>query len=365
MTTDRLHGWWCPLTRSSSFTHSSKKIPRTQEEWHRYNYDKKEFYKNILTGDADYDIIARALLDGSLITASNDKRYTIKIIQCGDYYQVYRYNNIRLRKDKSQEKIKNLKNKDYIYTDMLVKIENYENSPSRGVIEQKNINRSKFQLQRLIKANEKEFKTFITLTFSENVSDIKKANEKFRSWRTYIKQLKNDFKYVCVPEFQKRGAVHYHLLTNINYTDFELLSQNEIKIYSSKSKKMQIGRNIKGWNSGYSLVVDMKNINVIGYLSKYMTKDIDNRLFGHRRYFYSSNLIKPNEIYIDLFNDSDFNIIADIVANCNVSYEKSYLDIFGSVVDFVEYKAVIGENSPRANNASCESYNIYYVNLII
>ena len=38
---------------------------------------------------------------------------------------------------------------------MLVNTENYQNNPSRGVIEQKNIDRSKFQLQRLIKANEK------------------------------------------------------------------------------------------------------------------------------------------------------------------------------------------------------------------
>ena len=41
----------------------------------------------------------------------------------------------------------------------------------------------------------------------------------------------------------------------------------------------------------------MKDINIIGYLSKYMTKDIDNRLFGKRRYLYSQNLVKPKTYF--------------------------------------------------------------------
>lgn len=251
---------------------------------------------------------------------------------------------------------------------MLVNTENYQNNPSRGVIEQKNIDRSKFQLQRLIKANEKEFKTFITLTFSDNVKDIKKANEKFNSWRTKIKSIYNDFRYVCVPEFQKRGAVHYHLLTNLEinkeYFYIRRNKQTKVKlILPQLNKKCQY--DVKYWSNGFTSVFSMKNINVVGFLSKYMTKDIDNRLFGHRRYFYSTNLLKPNEIYIDLSKDNEFNIVADIMANCNITYEKTYLDMFGDIVDFVEFKADIGENSPRANDGIFKSYNIYYVNLLV
>lgn len=355
------------MLKSSSFAHTSKHIPRTEEEIKQFNYDKYSYYKNLVNNEIEKTSLS-LLLDSSLITQTQNKNYTIKIIQCGDYYQVYRYNNIRIHKDKSQEKIKKLKNKSYIYTDMLVKSENYEIRPSRGVVEQKNIDRSRFQLQRLIKANEKDFKTFITLTFAENVSDIKKANEKFNSWRTKIKSIYKDFRYVCVPEFQKRGAVHYHLLTNLEIDkEYHYIRRNKktkVKIIvSQEGTKCQY--DVKYWSNGFTSVFSMKNINVIGYLSKYMTKDIDNRLFGHRRYFYSNNLLKPNEIYIDLSKDNEFYILADIMANCNISYEKSYLDIFGDIVDFVEYKAIIGENSPRANKDFYKSYNIYYVNLLI
>lgn len=355
------------MTRSNSFTRSSKNIPRTKEEIKQFNYDKYSYYKNLVNNEIDKTSLS-LLLDSSLITETQNKKYTIKVIQCGDYYQVYRYNNVRIHKDKTQEKIKNLKNKDFIYTDMLITPKNYQNKPSRGVVEQKNIDRSKFQLQRLIKSNESEFKTFITLTFADNVTDIDIANKKFHSWRVKIKSIYKDFRYVCVPEFQKRGAVHYHLLTNLEIDkDYHYIRRGK----NTKSKLIvpQEGTksqyDVKYWPNGFTSVFSMDNINVIGYLSKYMTKDIDNRLFGHRRYFYSNNLIRPNEMYINLSNDSEFNIIADIMSNCNIAYEKTYLDMFGDVVDFVEYKAVIGENSPRAKNGFKNSYNIYYVNLLV
>ena len=77
-----------------------------------------------------------------------------------------------------------------------------------------------------------------------------------------------------------------------------------------------------------------------------MTKDIDNRLFGKRRYLSSNNLIKPNEYYINLHDDQDFNLIADILANSNITYDGSYLDVFGDVIDYTEYKRA-SDSSPE------------------
>jgi len=97
--------------------------------------------------------------------------------------------------------------------------------------------RSKFQLQRLVKANESEFKTFITLTFVENITCVEQANIMFDNWRRSIKRVKSDFKYVCVPEFQKRGAVHYHLLTNLDIkNDYNIitLQKGKLKMYDVK-----------------------------------------------------------------------------------------------------------------------------------
>lgn len=71
-----------------------------------------------------------------------------------------------------------------VNTDYLVKKENLNKERK---IELKNILRSKFQLQRLVKSNEDIFKTFITLTFADNIQDIAKANKCFKNWRdTFI-----------------------------------------------------------------------------------------------------------------------------------------------------------------------------------
>lgn len=208
------------------------------------------------------------------------------------------------------------------------------------VIDLKNINRSRTSIQRLIKANESKFTTFVTLTFAENVTNIEDANKKFNIWRTYIKRLKSDFAYIGVPEFQKRGAVHYHLLTNINYNDYSLLSKDLIMTYSKKSHSYDVGRTIKGWKYGFTKVKSMDNINVVGYLTKYLVKDLDNRLWGKRRYFYSQNLVKPHEILINLSDMKDFILYLNVL-NCDKEYEGMYADKLGQVINFTEYKKKI------------------------
>ena len=140
---------------------------------------------------------------------------------------------VHLQKKKELKLNDDKKNK-IIDVDFLFKEENHSRRHELNTIEYKNIMRSKFQLQRLVKSNEDIFKTFITLTFEENLKDIDVANQKFKSWRTKIKSIFKDFKYICVPEFQKRGAVHYHLLTNLEidkiYTYVRLKKECETKL---------------------------------------------------------------------------------------------------------------------------------------
>lgn len=336
----------------SSFTHSSKNIPRNEQDQLQYYYDVKEgLLKDIIENTDKHSL--SLLLDNSLITPTQNKSYSIKVIQCGDYYQVYRFNKTKIKNDKMKEKINDKKYSVDLWQDIdidkLIKPENYQKEPSRGVISKKNIDRSKFQLQRLIKANENKFKTFITLTFADNVISIEDANKKFDIWRTKIKSIYKDFSYVCVPEFQKRGAVHYHLLTDLEIeNEYQYIRRNKLTkvklILSQEGKSSQF--DVRYWSYGFSSVYNMKDINVVGYITKYMTKDIDNRLFGKRRYLSSNNLIKPNEYYINLHDDQDFNLIADILANSNITYDSSYLDVFGDVIDYTEYKRA-SDSSPE------------------
>ena len=211
-------------------------------------------------------------------------------------------------------------------------------------IEYKNILRSKYSMERLIKANEKIFKTFITLTFSENIIDIKEANKKFNYWISNIRKLKNDFAYVAVPEFQKRGAVHYHLLTNLDVRQNHNIIIPQKKFTEEQYLKMSENQrkkcfDIVYWKHGFARVDILKNIQVVTYLNKYMTKDIDNRLFGHRRYLNSRNLVQPSLVYLDMNNFRDrYNLLK--VLNMNEVFTNTYFDKFGNKIEFVEFKKV-------------------------
>ena len=56
---------------------------------------------------------------------------------------------------------------------------------------------------------------------------------------------------------------------------------------------------------------------VVGYIAKYMTKDIDNRLFNRHRYFYSRNLIVPTTMYLALDNEKEQDFYKKIIQRFN------------------------------------------------
>lgn len=141
---------------------------------------------------------------------------------------------------------------------------------------------------------------FLTLTFEENVIDLDYANDEFKK---FIKRVnyqvfntkKRVLKYVAVIEFQKRGAIHYHMLCNLPFIDSKSLAKiwghGFIKINKIKGDKERFG----------SSECD----NVGAYVCKYMTKDNDDpRLLGRKSYLMSRNLDKPQEIYVGI-NEKD------------------------------------------------------------
>lgn len=136
------------------------------------------------------------------------------------------------------------------------------------------LKRTKDRIIRLINNNE-DMRTFITLTFKDNITDLFEANEIFKK---FIKRLKWKFpklKYLAVPEFQKRGAVHYHLLINVDYIENNKLAEI--------------------WGQGFVMINKVQHINNLGlYISKYICKDLfDIRYFGMRKILCSKNLEQP------------------------------------------------------------------------
>lgn len=273
------------------------------------------------------------LLDSSLITATNLKKYNIKVVDCGEYKQVYLYDNYITRSiEKDDFDLKLKKERINRFFDSNGEdLSNKTNKIELKQIEEKNVIRSKIQCQRLAKANFDKWETFITLTFEENITNIKIANKNFHSFITTIRKHKKDFSYIAIPEFQKRGAIHYHILTNISIKDDNL-------IFSQKDNPKF--KHIKYWKHGFTSVEIMKGDSkkIVGYISKYMTKDIDNRLFGHRRYFYSQNLTIPQESYIDTNEEFDLNFYKKIIQDKELIYQNEYINSYnGSKVLFLEF----------------------------
>lgn len=142
------------------------------------------------------------------------------------------------------------------------------------------ISRTKQKLRRLVWCNEDSLKTFITLTFKEAITDLKISNKKFH---TFIKRLTYYFPgfiYLGVPEFQKKGRVHYHLLTSIPYIANDRLSEI--------------------WTNGFVTIRALNKMdNMAHYLTKYLSKSSENndeRLFNKKKIFYSKNINKPEII---------------------------------------------------------------------
>lgn len=252
--------------------------------------------------------VRQTLLDSSLIAQTDKFLYDIKLIKCGNYIQIYKYEEKHMKKNDSLSPLKEKR-------PLLAKINNKTNLKEKeNIIRTDNIFRSKLSLQRLAKANIESFQTFITLTFAENVTNIKEANKTFNTWRTQIKKEFSDFKYICVPEFQKRGAVHYHLITN-------LFLNNKLIILQENKKNCY---DVKFWKHGFSSVYSLNGINAVAYISKYLTKNIDNRLFSHKRYFYSKNLIIPKVEYLIYNDNKSLDYIQDLIKTKVLCFSNSY-----------------------------------------
>ena len=146
--------------------------------------------------------------------------------------------------------------------------------PEQEKIRIDNVRRAKQKIRRLVNSNS-QLNTFFTITFEKNISDFSFANNEFQKFIKRLKRQFPEFQYLAVPEFQGRGAIHYHLVCNLPYVPV-----NDIT---------------KIWGLGWCFLKRINNIENVGsYISKYLTKEItDSRYFKKKKFFYSFNLNKP------------------------------------------------------------------------
>ena len=166
--------------------------------------------------------------------------------------------------------------------------------------------RTRNEIFLLCMENASEFTSFITLTFAGNPSP-EYCYEKFRNYITYIKRLFPGFKYIAVPELQKRGVLHFHLLTNLEL-DKDIIKQPSKWIKKGFNDYKVIDYyNVLGWSvesgRGYSLAESVDNkddaFKTALYLVKYITKDLKDveALRGHRLIMKSQNLNSYQVLY--------------------------------------------------------------------
>lgn len=162
-----------------------------------------------------------------------------------------------------------------------------------------NVMRAKMVFRRLILSNltGTDYPLLLTLTYKNNQTSIAQGYKDFSSFvKTLRYKFGKVFRYVTVPEFQERGAIHFHAMF--------------WGLPDPVGKTERHTRLVAGvWGHGY---VDIKitdgSPKLAGYISKYMAKNfIDYRLRGQKAYTCSRNLKRPevvsgiNQFGVDIF----------------------------------------------------------------
>lgn len=125
--------------------------------------------------------------------------------------------------------------------------------------------------------------TLVTLTYADNFTDLTRAYRHLTAFNQSLRyRYGKTFSYVLVPEFQKRGAVHFHAL----YWGLpeELFHQE---------RKTRVLSQL--WGHGFVFLKKTDGSEKLAfYLAKYFTKAfLDPRLKNQKSYVSSRNVKRP------------------------------------------------------------------------
>ena len=214
-----------------------------------------------------------------------ERLYNLKLVSSGNRLEVYKYTCF-IREGRGSNNKEGRRGKKEI-SDEQKKV-NKENRRKQTLYQARN------NIIRLISANS-DLKSFITLTYKENMQDIKKSRKDLDIFFKRLRRVYRDLKYIWVMEYQQRGAIHFHILANIPI-DISTVKSTQKK--SMEQKQYENEFRDKFWQHGF---IDLRNIgeekdikNVGKYIACYLVQDIlDLDLQGNRVYGYSKNLNKP------------------------------------------------------------------------
>jgi len=181
------------------------------------------------------------------------------------------------------------------------------------------LNRAKNEIRRLINSNYDILDKFITLTFEKNEKDLDYCNYEFKKFMQRLKYQYGNIEYIVVVEFQKRGAVHYHMLCNLGY------------VRNSTLREI--------WGNGFIKINRIDKVDNLGaYVVKYMHKDIsDKRLNRRKSYFRSKGLKVP----IEYTKEKEVIALADaLLQDLEPVYTNSYKSEYTGITSYSQYNLI-------------------------
>ena len=236
------------------------------------------------------------------------KNYEKKLIVSGDIYEIYEYSKPIIYDDQKS------------HPSGRSKMASDDDKDKNRYL---TLHRASQTIRRLINANVGAWgctPKFLTLTFAENVQDIKTANYQFKLFRQRLEyELEIKLKYVVVIEFQKRGAIHYHAV----FFNLPYIKNNQLA---------------EIWGNGFVKVNKIDQVDNIGsYVTKYMTKEEQDkvkmdRLRGEKSYFSSRNLKQP----IEIREKEEIEQLATALSQFKV-YESSFENDYVGQIQYSQY----------------------------
>lgn len=144
-----------------------------------------------------------------------------------------------------------------------------------------------------------KFDYFVTFTFSsdrEIVSDRlddEVTIKLYLKWRKEIRRKFPDMRYITVPEYHKKGGLHFHIVVGgVTAKDLMLSYWHDVECRGD----MIPCYIVNSWKNGFSTATKIQGDSeaVIHYIMKYITKGApDPRFFRKHRFYCSQNCLRP------------------------------------------------------------------------
>lgn len=253
--------------------------------------------------------------------------YQHKLILSGNIAEVYTYEGSFFRRNFGV--LRKPRPKDDL-EDIVDRTQEYM---SRGA------HRARSMIKRLIYANfDKPGTTFLTLTFDDDrvpfdTTDILASDLYFSAFRKRLARLIPTVRWVCVPEYQKRGAVHYHMVTD---AEIKPIKKNNFRKKDNIFYDARINGDLLSdvWDGGFIGVQPISGeiIQTSQYISKYLRKGRHD-VIG-RSYRTTTNLTRPTVLYSNRGSDlSSYGLLGG-----SPLFTSNYVDKGGSNIKYDVYQ---------------------------